>query len=99
MLHVDSHHFFQQAKIVTALFGHRIKRQNIFWKARASVPQSRSQKFWSNAAVESNARGDTVWSARNEYLLRRGEQGLRMARKKVMLSNNDKPLYTLSFLV
>jgi 3-phenylpropionate/cinnamic acid dioxygenase small subunit len=53
-----------------------------------------------NALIfESNARGDTVWGARNEYLLRRGEQGLRMARKKVMLSNNDKPLYTLSFLV
>ena len=48
---------------------------------------------------ESNARGDTVWGARNEYLLRRGEQGLRMASKKVMLTNNDKPLYTLSFLV
>jgi 3-phenylpropionate/cinnamic acid dioxygenase small subunit len=53
-----------------------------------------------NALIfESNSRGDTVWGARNEYLLRRDEQGLRLARKKVMLSNNDKPLYTLSFLV
>jgi len=57
-------------------------------------------KVGANAMIfESNARGDTVWSARNEYLLRRGKQGLRMVRKKVMLSNNDKPLYTLSFLV
>ena len=53
-----------------------------------------------NALIfESSSRGDTIWGARNEYLLRRGEQGLRLARKKVMLSNNDKPLYTLSFLV
>jgi 3-phenylpropionate/cinnamic acid dioxygenase small subunit len=53
-----------------------------------------------NAMVfESNLRGDTVWAARNEYLLRRVDGALRMARKKVDLVNNDKALYTLSFLI
>lgn len=53
-----------------------------------------------NAMVfESNQRGDTVWAARNEYLLRRHDGSFRMARKKVVLVNNDKALYTLSFLI
>lgn len=48
---------------------------------------------------ESNMRGDTVWASRNEYTLRRVGDALKMARKKVALVNNDKPIYTLSFLV
>jgi 3-phenylpropionate/cinnamic acid dioxygenase small subunit len=48
---------------------------------------------------ESNLRGDTVWAARNHYVLRSENGGLRMARKKVVLVNNDKALYTLSFLL
>lgn len=48
---------------------------------------------------ESSLRAETVWCTRNEYLLRRAEDGLRMARKKVVLVNNDKALYTLSFLI
>ncbi len=53
-----------------------------------------------NAMVfESNVRADTVWAAQYDYLLRRTADGLRMARKKVMLVNNDKPLYTLAFLI
>lgn len=53
-----------------------------------------------NAMVfESNLRADTVWCTRNEYLLRREDGGLRMARKKVVLVNNDKALFTLSFLI
>ena len=53
-----------------------------------------------NALVfESNPRADTVWATRNEYRLRRESGSLRMVRKKVMLVNNDKPLYTLSFLI
>lgn len=48
---------------------------------------------------ESNQRDDTVWAARIEYLLRQEPDGLRMAFKKVALVNNDKPLYTMSFLV
>lgn len=54
----------------------------------------------SNALIfESTLRGDVVWASRNEYTLRREGSELRMARKKVTLVNNDKPLYTLSFLV
>lgn len=53
-----------------------------------------------NALIfESALRGDMLWASRNEYVLRRESGELRMARKKVMLVNNDKPLYTLSFLV
>lgn len=53
-----------------------------------------------NAIVfESNPRGEMIWGTRNEYLLRRLPDGLRMARKKVVLVNNDKPMYTLSFLI
>ncbi|HSW14010.1 MAG TPA: aromatic-ring-hydroxylating dioxygenase subunit beta [Solimonas sp.] len=48
---------------------------------------------------ESNLRADTVWAARYEYVLRREGETFRMARKKVVLVNNDKALYTLSFLV
>lgn len=54
----------------------------------------------SNAMIfESNLRADTVWATRNEYILRRTAEGLKMRRKKVVLVNNDKALYTLSFLV
>ncbi len=48
---------------------------------------------------ESNLRGETVWAARTEYLLRPEGGTMRMARKKVALVNNDRPLYTLSFLI
>lgn len=48
---------------------------------------------------ESNLRGETVWATRNEYELRRVDGGLKMRRKKVVLVNNDKPIYTLSFLI
>ncbi len=53
-----------------------------------------------NALVfESQARGDTLWASRNEYTLRRGGDGLRMARKKVMLVNNHSALYSMAFLI
>jgi 3-phenylpropionate/cinnamic acid dioxygenase small subunit len=48
---------------------------------------------------ESNLRDDTIWATRNEYALRRQDGDLRMAFKKVLLVNNEKALYTLSFLV
>ncbi|MCW5774471.1 MAG: aromatic-ring-hydroxylating dioxygenase subunit beta [Rhodospirillaceae bacterium] len=48
---------------------------------------------------ESNLRGETLWAARTDYLLRREGDALRMVRKKIDLVNNDKPLYTLSFLI
>lgn len=48
---------------------------------------------------ESNMRGETIWAARNEYRLRHLDGELKMAYKKVTLVNNDKAIYTLSFLV
>jgi len=48
---------------------------------------------------ESNLRGEMIWAARTLYVLRETSDGLRMARKTVNLVNNDKPLYTLSFLI
>lgn len=48
---------------------------------------------------ESSVRDDTLWAARNEYRLRFVDDELRMAYKKVTLVNNDKAIYTLSFLV
>lgn len=48
---------------------------------------------------ETNLRGDTMWASRNEYTLRRVGGELRMAFKKVVLINNNKAIYTLSFLV
>ena len=54
----------------------------------------------SNSLVlESSLRDDTIWAARNEYRLRYVDGELRMAYKKVTLVNNDKALYTLSFLI
>jgi 3-phenylpropionate/cinnamic acid dioxygenase small subunit len=53
-----------------------------------------------NALVyESRERGVTLWAARIEWTLRRTDEGLRMARKKVMLVNNDRALNTLAFLI
>ena len=48
---------------------------------------------------ESNLRDDTIWATRNEYRLRPEGDAWRMAYKKVRLVNNDKAIYTLSFLV
>jgi len=54
----------------------------------------------SNSMIfESSLRDDTIWAARNEYRLRHVDGELRMAYKKVTLVNNDKAIYTLSFLV
>jgi 3-phenylpropionate/cinnamic acid dioxygenase small subunit len=48
---------------------------------------------------ETNLRGDTLWAARCQYRLRRQAGDLRLAYKKVVLVNNNKPLYTISFLI
>ncbi|MEH2588970.1 aromatic-ring-hydroxylating dioxygenase subunit beta [Bradyrhizobium sp. AZCC 1721] len=54
----------------------------------------------SNSMIfESSLRDDTVWAARNEYRLRPVDGELRMAYKKVVLVNNEKALFTLSFLI
>ena len=54
-----------------------------------------------NAMIfESRAGGDTVWASRNEYTLRRIDDGeLRMALKKVVLVNNETALYSMAFLI
>ena len=49
--------------------------------------------------LESRARGNTVWGGRTTYRLRRGEGGLRLAYKKVVLVDNEKPIPTLGFLI
>ena len=54
----------------------------------------------SNAMVfESQTRGDVIWASRNAYSLRRDGEHLRMARKKVMLVNNHRALYSMAFLI
>lgn len=53
-----------------------------------------------NAMVfESHVRGDTVWASRNEYTLRRVDGDFKMARKKVVLVNNETALFSLAFLI
>lgn len=48
---------------------------------------------------ESQIRGDILWASRNEYRLRREGCDLRMARKKVMLTNNHDALFSMAFLI
>ncbi|CCW15835.1 putative dioxygenase component [Sphingobium indicum BiD32] len=48
---------------------------------------------------ESHPRGDVVWAAQFKYVLRRIDGGLRMARKTVLLPNNDTALWSMAFLV
>lgn len=53
-----------------------------------------------NAIVfESATRGEVVWASRNTYRLRQHGDGFRLVFKKVALVNNDKALFTLSFLI
>lgn len=49
--------------------------------------------------VESRERGTRLWAGRTEFRLRVVDGELRMAYKKVMLVDNDRPLHTLAFLV
>lgn len=48
---------------------------------------------------ESRERGARIWGGRCRYALRRTEEGLRMARKTVLLVDNDRPLRTMAFLI
>jgi 3-phenylpropionate/cinnamic acid dioxygenase small subunit len=48
---------------------------------------------------ESALRGDIIWASRNDFVLRRNDDDFKIVRKKVALVNNDKAIYTLSFLV
>jgi benzoate/toluate 1,2-dioxygenase subunit beta len=49
--------------------------------------------------LESRARGNHVWGGRVTYRLRSSGGTLRLAYKKVVLVDNDKPLPTLGFLI
>jgi benzoate/toluate 1,2-dioxygenase beta subunit len=49
--------------------------------------------------LESRARGTHVWGGRATYRIRRVDDTLRLAYKKVVLVDNDKPIPTLSFLI
>ena len=50
-------------------------------------------------ALESRARGTQLWGGRTTYRLRRDADRIRLAFKKVVLVDNDKPLSTLGFLI
>jgi benzoate/toluate 1,2-dioxygenase beta subunit len=49
--------------------------------------------------LESRARGTRLWGGRTTYRIRRVGDDLRLAYKKVVLVDNDKPIPTLSFLI
>ncbi|MFI6455751.1 aromatic-ring-hydroxylating dioxygenase subunit beta [Streptosporangium amethystogenes] len=49
--------------------------------------------------VESRERGTTLWSGRVTYRLRRVEDDIRLAYKKVVLVNSAEALSTLAFLI
>lgn len=53
-----------------------------------------------NAIIfEANLRGEFTWACKYIYRLRPFENSFKMAKKTVLLANNDKALYTLAFLV
>jgi 3-phenylpropionate/cinnamic acid dioxygenase small subunit len=49
--------------------------------------------------AEARVRRTSLWAGRVEYRLRRTDDGFRMARKKVVLVDNDQPLHTMAFLI
>jgi 3-phenylpropionate/cinnamic acid dioxygenase small subunit len=49
--------------------------------------------------IESRARDTHIWGGRVTYRLRRDEGSLRLAYKKVVLVDNERPLPTLGFLI
>lgn len=49
--------------------------------------------------LESRARGNHLWGGRTTYRIRRVDDELRLAYKKVVLVDNDKPIPTLGFLI
>jgi len=48
---------------------------------------------------ESRARGNHLWGGRVTYRLRKVNQEIRLAYKKVVLVDNDQPIPTLGFLI
>jgi benzoate/toluate 1,2-dioxygenase beta subunit len=49
--------------------------------------------------VESRARGNRIWGGRTTYRLRRDGDTLKLAYKKVVLVDNERPVATLGFLI
>ena len=49
--------------------------------------------------LESRARGTHLWGGRVTYRVRRQDDELRLAYKKVVLVDNDRPIPTLGFLI
>jgi hypothetical protein len=49
--------------------------------------------------LESRARGSHLWGGRATYRVRRQDGELRLAYKKVVLVDNDRPIPTLGFLI
>jgi benzoate/toluate 1,2-dioxygenase subunit beta len=49
--------------------------------------------------LESRARGNQLWGGRATYRLRRHDGALRLAYKKVVLVDNDRPIPTMGFLI
>ncbi|MCX2929991.1 aromatic-ring-hydroxylating dioxygenase subunit beta [Mycobacterium sp. CVI_P3] len=49
--------------------------------------------------LESRTRGTHLWGGRTTYRLRRTDDELRLAYKKVVLVDNDRPVPTLGFLI
>lgn len=92
----------------------RVKQLNT-GKRHSQTPPSRLRRLISNIertetdgaievganfiVFESRERGVTLWGGRVLYGLRHTEEGLRMARKTVLLANSDQPLPTLAFLI
>ncbi|MBD0023212.1 ring-hydroxylating dioxygenase subunit beta [Gordonia pseudamarae] len=50
-------------------------------------------------AFESKERGNQLWGGRTTYRLRRVDGDIKLAYKKVVLVDNEKPLPTLAFLI
>lgn len=48
---------------------------------------------------ESHTRGEQLWGSTTEYRLREHDGSFRLARKKVVLTNNHKALYSMAFLI
>ena len=50
-------------------------------------------------ALESRPRGTHLWGGRTTYRLRRTDEGVRLAYKKVVLVDNEQAVPTLGFLI
>lgn len=71
-----------------------------FLGGRATPDRGADLEVGANFLVlESRARGTQLWGGRVTYRLRRVDGELRLAYKKVVLVDNDRPIPTLGFLI